>query len=235
MPRIVVLGCGTNVGKTRVAVALLEELRRRGHTCLGLKPIESGIETGGLNAEPPTNSDAARLANAGSARPSVQHPLYALRDPVSPHLAARAAAIQLDLQAVARWVATAENAMTPHVMPRGALWTVVETAGGVFSPLSQHTTNFDLGLALEPARWLLVAADALGVLHDVSATHQAMQARGRPHDYLVLSAAREPDLSTGTNAAELASLGIAKPSAVLARDDDRGISPLVDRLLDEEP
>ena len=112
-----------------------------------------------------------------------------------------------------------------------AEWSVVETAGGVFSPLSPTATNFDLALALEPAIWVLVAPDALGVLHDLSATLQAMRARGRTPDHVVLSGAREPDSSTGSNAAELEALGIVATSAVLARNDDRGIASLVERLL----
>jgi len=47
----------------------------------------------------------------------------------------------------------------------------------------------------------------------------------------VLSQAREPDASTGTNAAELATLGLATVSAVLERNDDRSIDPWVERLL----
>jgi dethiobiotin synthetase len=112
-----------------------------------------------------------------------------------------------------------------------AVWSVVETAGGVFSPLSSTAANFELALALDPAIWVLVAADALGVLHDVSATLLAMRARNRVPDHVVLSAARPPDASTGTNAAELAALGIATPSAVLARDDDRGLDALVASLM----
>jgi dethiobiotin synthetase len=101
----------------------------------------------------------------------------------------------------------------------------------VFSPLGIRLSNFDLAMALEPALWILVATDSLGVLHDVSATCEAMAARGRTPDHLVLSQAREPDASTGSNGAELMTLGIATPSALLARNDDRGIAALVDRLL----
>jgi dethiobiotin synthetase len=93
----------------------------------------------------------------------------------------------------------------------------VETAGGVFSPLAKGTTNFDLARALEPCTWVLVAADALGTLHDVTATLEALRARGRPPDLLVMSASRTPDLSTGTNAGVLAELSVARPAAVLSR------------------
>jgi dethiobiotin synthetase len=233
--RVVILGCGTGVGKTRLSVALLRALAARGASVLGLKPIESGIELGvGADGEPaaaPLTSDAGALASASTVRTSVLHPLYALRDPVSPHLAARVAGVQIDVARVAEWTAQAEALVAPHVTSRSADWTVIETAGGVFSPLAPGVTNFDLASALEPAIWVLVAADALGVLHEVSATLKAMRACGREPEHLVLSSARAPDASTGSNASELSSLGIATVSAVLARDDDRGVYDLLDHLL----
>ncbi|HKO53883.1 MAG TPA: dethiobiotin synthase [Polyangiaceae bacterium] len=238
--RVVVLGCGTGVGKTRLSVALLRALVGRGLPALGLKPIESGIE---IDAKieradthaAPSGSDAAALALAGSVQTQLRHPLYALRAPVSPHLAARTSGIQIDVQLVVDWVAKAESLVTPHVVPHRSLWTIVETAGGVFSPLAPGVSNFELAQALEPALWLLVAADSLGVLHDVSSASRAMRACGREPDHLVLSGAREPDASSGNNAAELATLGIATPSAVLARNDDRGVDALVERLLETQP
>ena len=234
--RVVVLGCGTGVGKTRLSVALLRALVARGVPVLGLKPIESGIERGDAPNVPASGSDAAALAAAGSLKMEMPHPLYALRAPVSPHLAARSAGAQIDVKRVASWVAQAEQnvtCVTSRVVADSAHWTLIETAGGVFSPLGPGVTNFELALALEPATWVLVAADALGVLHDVSATLRAMRACGREPEHLVLSGAREPDASTGSNATELATLGIARPSAVLARDDDRGVSDLLERLLDD--
>jgi len=231
--RVVVLGCGTGVGKTRLSVALLRALSARGLLALGLKPIESGIERNPHTQAPPTGSDAAALACAGSVQTPLPHPLYGLSQPVSPHLAARNQSLSIDVGRVADWVAEAELSVTPLVVSDRAVWSVVETAGGVFSPLGPRVANFELAQALEPAIWVLVAADALGVLHEVSATLKAMRACGREPEHLVLSAAREPDASTGSNAAELATLGIAVASAVLTRDDDRGVSALLDCLLED--
>ena len=228
MPRIVILGAGTGVGKTRVGVALLRALAAHGCATLGLKPIESGIPRQPNN---PPGSDAASLAAASTRHANIVSPFHALRDPVSPHLAARNEGLVIALEPIVNWVSSAESELTPLVSSDMANWSVVETAGGVFSPLSSSATNFDLARALEPAIWVLVAADALGVLHDVSATLQAMRARGRVPEHVVLSGAREPDSSTGSNAAELQALGITSPSAVLARHDDRGIASLVERLL----
>ena len=229
--RVVIVGCGTGVGKTRVSVALLRAMTSRGITALGLKPIESGVARAPGSTTPPHGSDAAALAEAGSVRTPLVHPLYGLRDPVSPHLAARTSNIHLDIGLVAAWVAQAEASVTTSIVPPSALWTVVETAGGVFSPLGVGIANFELARQLDPAIWVLVAPDSLGVLHEVSSTLKAMRASGREPDHLVLSGAREPDASTGGNASELATLGIATPSAVLARNDDSGVNDLLDRLL----
>jgi dethiobiotin synthetase len=96
-------------------------------------------------------------------------------------------------------------------------WLLVETAGGVLSPLTPRTSNLDLANALSPAIWVLVAPDALGVLHDVRATLLAMRQLAREPDFVVLSASRARDASTGTNADELARLRIADPVSVLSR------------------
>jgi hypothetical protein len=132
-------------------------------------------------------------------------------------------------------VSTAHSDSKPKA---AALWSLVETAGGVFSPLNPTATNLSLAVALEPAIWIVVAPDALGVLHDLTATLTAMRANARMPEFVVLSAAREPDASTGTNADELARLGIATPVAVLGRESGaalgRGttsnLADLVDRL-----
>jgi dethiobiotin synthetase len=196
---------------------------------MGLKPIETGIEPISGLAGP--GSDAHLLATSGSVAPHAPHPLYALAEPISPHLAARRTGTQIDVAAARAWLENAESQATTHISPHMALWRVIETAGGVFSPLSPGATNFDLASALDPAIWVLVASDSLGVLHDLTATLIAMRARGRSPDHVVLSAAREPDASTGSNATELSLLGIANPSAVLERHQDAGVRDLVRSFL----
>lgn len=232
MPRVVVLGCGTGVGKTRVSVALIRELERRGRASLGLKPIESGLaQAAAAHAAAPSSSDAEALQVAGSLRMRLPHPLYGFEAAVSPHLAARETGRSIALQQIADWVTEGERQARASSKRPSADWTVIETAGGVFSPLSPTETNFDLAQRLEPATWLLVAADSLGVLHDVSATWQAMKARGRLPDHLVLSQARKPDASTGSNANELALLGPRAPTAVLRRHHAPEFDLLLDSLL----
>lgn len=213
MPRVIVLGTGTNVGKTHVtrALALALSAAEPKAAVVALKPIESGFVPG-------LDSDAARLASvAHGATPPTPHPLFGLAEPVSPHLAARRAGLNpLNVSAVAHWLSNWEAAVTSHDVSC-TLWSIVETAGALFSPLAPNATNFELARALEPAIWVLVAPDSLGVLHDVSVTWEACSRRGRVPDYLVLSAARPADASTGTNADELRTLGIAQPLQTLAQ------------------
>lgn len=204
--RVVLLGTGTGVGKTYVGCQLALAWRRSGVATLALKPLESGYD-----AQSPETSDAAQLAEAaGTGAP----PLHYWPDPVSPHLAARRSQQVIELRAVTDWVRGQEDkAFGADPVGTGGV-TLIETAGGVFSPLGSGFTNLDLALRLQPALVVLAAPDCLGVLHDVTATLRAMTSL-RPQ-LLVLSQSRTADASTGTNAEELEnvvfpSLGASAP------------------------
>jgi dethiobiotin synthetase len=227
--RVVVLGTGTEIGKTFVTAALSRELRRRGCSVTALKPLETGCASAG---EPPAGSDAWLLEAASTPGVVRPHPLNAFEDPISPHLAARRARTAIDTGQIVEWVRHAESALRRTTIQYTSLWTIVETAGGALSPLSDAATNVDLARALEPATWLLVAPDALGVLHDLRATLTALRSLARAPDLIALSGARPPDASTGTNAAELAALGIATPAAVFERNSDAGAEPLANALME---
>jgi dethiobiotin synthetase len=117
---------------------------------------------------------------------------------------------------------------TLHSVP--CLITLIETAGGAFSPISGRHTNFDLAGCFEDAAWLLVGPDALGVLHDMMTTLETLRTRGREPNWVVLSESRS-DASTGTNATELRRLGIANPCAVLERSVTQSAAPLAKAVL----
>lgn len=156
------------------------------------KPVTSG-----------GNEDVVRLA--------AEPPLHALSAPVSPHLAARMEGITLDAHVMA--AAAAERA-------RGVARLLVESAGGLYSPLSDRETNADVARALAavaPVKVLLVAPDRLGVLHDVAATLRAAHADGIVVACVALSAPAHPDASTGTNAAELVRVGAAREVVTFPR------------------
>lgn len=179
---VVVVGTGTDVGKTHVGASLARAFRSRGLAVDAWKPVASGVTSG-------AGEDATMLAEgAGTA---VRDPAHVFEPPISPHLAARRAGVELSAAALVR------------VARRGGEVLLVETAGGLYSPLSDRETNADLVRALDPDRTLLVAPDRLGVLHDVVATLRAARADGLALSAIALSAVATPDASTGTNAGEL--------------------------------
>lgn len=248
MPRVVVLGTGTGVGKSYFTAALARALRgaSSASTIVALKPVETGVRRSHRDGAPPAGSDASLLESASNGEPPRPHPLFAFSDPVSPHLAAeqqhaglspstRSAAFRrrtprVSIPAIRQWAShPALHATTIH----STYWQLVETAGGVFSPLTRRRTNADLAWALDPAIWILVAPDSLGVLHDVRATLIALRASFRVPDFLVLSGAREPDAATGSNAAELPRVGLPRPVAVLDRHRSPrdALAPLVRALV----
>jgi dethiobiotin synthetase len=222
--RLVVLGTGTGVGKTWLTQDLARAFGARHHPVLALKPIETGFPLSN-SLEPVPGSDAAQLEAATfhveHPRP---HPLFALRAGVSPHLAAEREGRAIELSAILPWLAAAERVLgdAPGI-------TLIETAGGVFSPLSLHASNYDLAATLDPAVWLLVAPDRLGVLHDVAATLTAMSARGRGPDLLALLPPSTADASTGSNLRELKRL---QPQlTVIAHRPSSDALPLTDSAL----
>lgn len=194
MMRIVIVGTGTEIGKTHASIALTSSLVAMGHSVVALKPIESGVPINPKDA----STDAGSLA-AFSSYPAGSPP-YAFPDPVSPHLAARRAGVTIDFDRITAWV----NGHSARVV-------LVETAGALLSPIDRGRTNLDLVRALKPNYVLLVAPDRLGVLHDVSAALLAYRtlAPDLPPATLLLQPPTTPDFSTETNAAEIVTLDIA--------------------------
>lgn len=183
--RVAFAGTGTEVGKTTVAIRAAEGLRAAGRSVRALKPIETGF----VDA---SHSDAAHLARGAGHDPVV--PYFAAMEPVAPLRAAAHAGRNIDVAEIGAWVA--------HNELPGTEVTLIETAGGLFTPLGPTLTNLDLLLALSVDAWVLVARDRLGVLHDCLATLAAARARGCSPVAVIL-AARDPSPPVG-NATDLA-------------------------------
>jgi len=182
----VITGTGTGVGKTFVAAQVLELLRKRGHRCLGLKPIETGYVDAAA-------SDAAALAHAAGHH--LLPPLFSSPNAESPHRAARSLGAQLTPDAVRDWVTAHTAAALPDVV-------LIETAGGLFSPLSDSILNIDVVRALEPCTFVLVAPDRLGGLHDVLCGVTAATAVHRAPD-VVCTNLHDATAASLENASEL--------------------------------
>ena len=122
-----ITGTDTDVGKTAVAVAILQHCVLQRIDCPPYKPVASGVQSG--------PSDIDRLwsasGNAGT-RDDVCPQSFQL--PVAPEQAAAAEGSQVD-------DALLRQGLYPHMR---ADLVLIEGAGGLFSPLSHHTLNADL-------------------------------------------------------------------------------------------
>jgi len=206
MQTILILATGTDAGKTYTSRRLAEAIALRWGTVpvAAVKPIETGVTKDAL-------TDAALLAE--SSKPKLKpHHAYSFVPPISPHLASRNSNTPIRINEITQWVREHDSLQKPDG------WIIVETAGGVFTPLSDGETNLDLALALEPSLWVLIAPDCLGVLHNVRSTLLAMERLARRPDVILLNAPETADNSTGTNRAELERLGWARITGSVARN-----------------
>lgn len=206
------MGTGTDVGKTYATCQLAATLTGQlaNSHVLALKPIETGVTS--LEA-----TDAARLGTVSVPTIRPEH-AYAFEPAVSPHLASRMSGVGIDPKEIVRWIEQRCRTLDldDSLSARERGWVLIETAGGVFSPISEGCTNLDLAVALEPSLWVLVAPDRLGVLHDMRSTLIAMATLARIPDIILLNATRSPDASVGTNRRELELLGWASITAQIA-------------------
>ncbi len=161
-----IAGTDTGVGKTHVSCALLHALRMAGRNACGMKPVASGcMETPqGLR-----NDDALALQAASSGSPPYEliNPV-AMRDPLSPHLAAAHDGVTISLPPLRR---AFEQLLASHDC------VVVEGVGGWLVPLAPGL------LASEIARqWklpvILVVGLRLGCLNHALLSARAIEADG---------------------------------------------------------
>ena len=151
---VVVVGTATEVGKTWASVRLLEEASSRGIRVAARKPVQS-FDPGDDSA----THDRNMLALATGENPSRVCPddrSYPLA--MAPPMAADA----LDLPALALSDLVDELRWEPDTGLG-----LVETAGGVASPVAHDASSVDLARRLEPDLVLLVADAGLGTINSV--------------------------------------------------------------------
>lgn len=158
---VLVVGTGTEVGKTWVACQLARALRASGLTVSARKPAQSFVA--GPDTEPGA-TDAELLAAATGESPFAVCPRHRWYEvPMAPPMAADVLGrppIALDeLVGELAWP------VGPGGEPFGV--GVLETAGGVRSPIADDGDAVGLAVALEPDLVLLVADGQLGVLNAV--------------------------------------------------------------------
>ena len=166
MRGLFVTGTDTGAGKTVVAGAIVAALRARGERVAAFKPVVTGLDE---PVEPGWPRDHELLAAAAGASAEAVTP-HRFGPPVSPHLAAQLAGVELDLEAMV--VAASAAAAEAH-----ARVLVAEGVGGLLVPLTQERTVRDLAVALGFP--LVVAARAgLGTISHTLLTLEAARAVG---------------------------------------------------------
>jgi dethiobiotin synthetase len=164
---VFITGTDTGIGKTFASCALLHALRAAGMRASGMKPVASGCDETpeGLRSE-----DALALTAASDPPPpsyAACNP-YALREPVSPHIAAAEMEIEIAIQPI-------EDAYDTNAMDAEAI--VVEGVGGWLTPLSGNLRANAIPQMLQlPV--ILVVGVKLGCLNHAQLTARAIHADG---------------------------------------------------------
>ncbi len=163
-----VTGTDTEVGKTRIAAALLHAWRRRGLAVGAMKPIASGCEVTGEGLR---NEDALLLlAQCNTPQSYEQTNPYAFEPPIAPHIAAAEAGVTFDIDAIV------EQA---RELAAGVDRFVVEGVGGWQVPLDENATTADLaGLLGYPV--IVVVGIRLGCINHALLTVDSVASKGLP-------------------------------------------------------
>ena len=179
---VFITGTDTDVGKTWVALRLIEILRSRGLNAVGMKPIECG------------SYDDSKALHEVSVEAGVTlsevNPIH-LDEPVAPPAVSDPVAIR---SAELKDAYDALEAKTDFV--------VVDGAGGWLVPINQTETVADLATLFDlPV--IVVVANRLGCLNHTLLTSKAIAAAGLDCRGVYLNLFGGEDLSQRSNAAML--------------------------------
>jgi dethiobiotin synthetase len=182
MPRFVVTGTDTGIGKTVFSAALAGALRAH-----YWKPVQSGLDDG---------ADRDAVASLAQLPPERVLPeAYRLTEPLSPHRAAELDGIQIDPARLS----------PPDLDPL-----VVEGAGGALVPITRNTLYADL-FAWWNLPVIIVARTGLGTINHSLLTVEA-RARGVPiHGIAFVGAANDDNEQTIAAMGKVRRLGRLDP------------------------
>lgn len=159
--RLAISATGTGVGKTRVTLLLAAALRRLGRRVWLHKAVACGCWDGSSSED----GRALRAACGDGQDPATVCPLE-FPEPASPHLAAAAAGMHLDLDHLRAGLAACQG---DHDL-------LVEGAGGLLAPLTAAREG--LAELCGDLPFLIVTRPDLGTLHSTCATVEAARSRG---------------------------------------------------------
>lgn len=155
-----VTGTDTEIGKTHATCALLASAGAQGLRVAALKPVAAGINDNGHN------DDVLRLMAASNiVLPEQTVNPWLLKEPVSPHIAAKLAGVEISVAPVIECF---------HAACEQSDLLLVEGVGGIYAPLSDSLTQPDLIRELDiPV--ILVVGLRLGCLNHALLTAAAIQ------------------------------------------------------------
>ena len=157
-----VTGTDTGIGKTIVSCALLGAYSARGNAVIGMKPVVTGRVCGEW-------ADVKAIVAASSvAAPMEWVNPYAFIPPISPHLAAKQAGMETDIEVIRQACCNLQKISDV---------VVVEGVGGIMVPLNDRNDVADMACALAlPV--ILVVGMRLGCLNHALITAKIIQAYG---------------------------------------------------------
>jgi dethiobiotin synthetase len=208
-----VAGTDTGVGKTFAAVAIIRSLVRAGFSVAGMKPVAAGAA---LRATGFRNDDALALASAANVKaPYASVNPYCFKEPVSPHIAADAEGIRIDVGTILQEF---------DALKSQADCVIVEGAGGWLVPIGNGQSMADVAVALGlPV--IMVVGLRLGCLNHAALTAQAINASGLRLDHWIANEFDPAFARREENIATLAGL-LGEPLAMLPHVQNRKMPEL---------
>lgn len=152
MKRFFITGIGTDVGKTLASAILVEALNAD-----YWKPIQAGD----LN-----NTDTMKVRSLISNTKSKFHPeTYQLTKPMSPHAAAEADGIKINIEKI--------------ILPVTSNTLIIEGAGGLMVPLNEQYLVIDLIKKIK-SEVIIISSNYLGSINHTLLTVEALKNRNIP-------------------------------------------------------
>jgi dethiobiotin synthetase/malonyl-CoA O-methyltransferase len=176
---LLVLGTGTDVGKTVVSAVVLARYGRKFRLAYW-KPIATGAASGA------THSDAGCVRRWVGHLVEVLPETYSFDPPLSPHLAARLAGAAIDPERVLA-------DLVRHGLADRRRSLVIEGVGGLLVPLTEPGYLLSHLAADMHLPCLLVAQSGLGTINHTLLTLEALRSRSIELAGVVLSGRRNPE------------------------------------------
>ena len=163
---IFITGTDTGVGKTFVAVGLIEAMKRSGFSVCPMKPVESGCKVRNGELVP---ADAIKLIRASGVDEKLDEVIqYRLRNPLAPAVAAELEGVKI----------TKSKILSAYRrISKRYDYTIIEGAGGIMVPVYEKYLFIDLAEDLGlPV--VIVSRPGLGTINHTLLTIEVLRNKG---------------------------------------------------------